>query len=566
MRSARRRVATLSAAAAIAAAASGCGIDTEKAGTPGAGVSTTATTTTSPTAGSDRARRLPKRPPGIVEVRGPVQGSLTPLAIPDVSGVRVNFAGGTEEQGINDLCAGRIDVLDTSRLITEAERRRCSRAGVDLAAPIQIASDAVVVATPNASDVGGDCLRISTVNDIYRVGSPITNWSQVGFFGIPLRTTGPQPQSPTFQFFGQTVLGVPNGGSLADLRSDYRPHATQDEVRREVTSATRVARVRRRWRDRIEALEFDRGIAFQEAVDQAINDARDRVLAQIEAENERLARKEIVLTDFQKAEIRRRNRRRIETAIAEAQARAEARFRFPRLTLARARYRAQLRRARQKGTIGIFRFTYYELYEQQLRPMEIWDPRVAAAALEAMRGVRVAGNGDTSGSTGSATTQTAPSPVDTVGASTTGTAAASGTATATSPADAPAGAADPDVVVNADQTPWCVFPSQQTITNGAYPLARRLVLYVSGLNLQREEVRTFLRSYVDRAQQLASAQRLVPIPDDVVDRNRAIIDGGQAAGVSTTPGAGAGATTTTPGPSLPGVGRGTTTTATTTTP
>lgn len=564
MRSAHRGAVALSAAV-LAAAMSGCGIDTEKAGRPDAGVSTTTTATTS-TTGSDRTRRLPKRPPGVVEVRGPVQGSLTPLAVPGVSGIRVNFAGEGEEQGIEDLCAGRIDVLDTSRLITEAERRRCALNGVDLAAPIQIASDAVIVATPNASDVGGDCLRVSTVNDIFRVGSPITNWSQVGFFGIPLRTTGPQPQSPTFQFFGQTVLGVPNGGSLADVRSDYRPRPTQDEVRREVTSTTRVERVRRRWRDRIDALEFDRGIAFQEAIDRAISDARDRVLAQIEAENERLARKEIVLTDFQKAEIRRRNRRRIEMAIADAQARAEARFRFPQLTLARARYREQLRRARQKGTIGIFRFTYYELYEQQLRPMEIWDPRVAATALEAMRGVRIGGEMGAAGPGGSATTQTAPTAEGTVDVSTTET-TTTGTATSGAPteitrADAPAGAADADVVVDSDQTPWCVFPSQQTITNGAYPLARRLVLYVSGLNLQREEVRTFLRSYVDRAQQLASSQRLVPIPDDLVERNRAIIDGTR----ETTPGRqGETSGGRRPG-DLPGVGRGAATTATTTTP
>ena len=209
-------------------------------------------------------------------VEGPAIGSLTPRAIAGVSGVRVNYAAVSENQGFDDLCRGRIDVLDTARVITAAELRLCRRNGLELVEPIQVASDAVVIATRNESDVGGDCLRMTTVEDIFGAGSAITNWSQVGFFNIPLRTTGPQEIRPAFQFFAQRVFRVPTNASISDMRSDYVLHTVDDNVRREVTSETRVRRVNRRDRTRIRELELDRSIALQAAVDRAIPRAAAR--------------------------------------------------------------------------------------------------------------------------------------------------------------------------------------------------------------------------------------------------------------------------------------------------
>jgi len=544
-------------AGTVTAVLSACGIDTKDAGRPSdqaTGAATTPARTTS-TPPAD----LPRRPDGVVAVEGPRQGSLTPRAIERVTGVRVSFANVGETEGIADLCAGRIDVLDTSRRITERERRICARNGVDLVEAIQVASDAVVIATRNESDVGGDCLRISTVNDIFRAGSPLTNWSEVGFFDLPLRVTGREAGAPAFQFFAQSVLGVPSNASLADVRSDYILHTTDEGVRREVTSEARVARVDGRFRQRIKDLELERSIAEQTAVDREIGRARDRVLAQIDRENARRAASGTVLTQEQKLLISRSNLRRIKRATEAAQDRAVRRFSFPRLTFARAAYRAALRRARVRGTIGIFRFSYYESYENLLRPMEIWDPQRAAEALNAMNGVEVGAAG------GAGTTATTPA----TGTTAAGTAATAGTTAAPAPEAITTTQQDGDVVVDASATPWCVFPSQTTITNGSYPLSRPLLLYVARHNLERAEVRSFLTSYVDSAQQLASANRLVPVPETVQERNRDLIDDGNVNGSTGTGGtAGGGASATgAPGAAddVPGVARGATTPTTTTT-
>ena len=567
----RRCLLATGLAGLLAASAAGCGIDTEEAGRPPGGDTGSTTTPGSTTPASTVPKKdLPERPDGVVAIEGPRQGSLTPLAIERVSGARVTFANVGESEGIADLCAGRIDVLDTSRRITPAERRVCARNGVDLAEPIQVASDAVVIATRNESDVGGDCLRLTTVDDIFRAGSPLTRWSEVGFFDQELRVTGREATAAAFQFFAQTVLDVPSNASLADVRSDYLLHTTDDGVRREVTSEARVARVNRRFRARIRDLELRRSIAEQAAVTRAINEARQRVLDEIDRENERRAADGVVLTPTQKLLISRSNLRRIERATRAAQDRALRRFSYPRLAFARARYRNALRRARLSGTIGIFRFSYYELYENLLRPMEIWDPARAAESLEAMNKVRVTGPG--AAAEGATTTGPASSTTET----TTDAAGTTSTQTTTTPGveSEPTVTEDGDVLVDASVTPWCVFPSQTTITNGSYPLSRPLLLYVGRHNLEREEVKTFLRSFVESAQQLASANRLVPVPDTVRETNLDIIEDGDVDGPETAgaDGAGPDGTTTTPPRApddVPGVARGPETTpatpATTTT-
>jgi len=130
-----------------------------------------------------------------------------------------------------------------------------------------------------------------------------------------------------------------------------------------------------------------------------------------------------------------------------------------------------------------------------------------------------------------------------------------------------------DVEIDPSVTPWCVFPSQTTITNGSYPLSRRLFLYVSELNLKRPEVKTFLRTYLESAQSLATSNRLVPIPDDLLETQLDLVNGTPqpTATTSTTdttsttattsaPGAATTTTLSPPASNVPGVASGTATT------
>lgn len=481
----RRALLAALAAGAASAALVGCGINTQNAGQPNI---TTPTSTTS-TGTSTTAKKLPKRPSGVVAVEGPRTGSITPI-IRNPADLNVSFANVSEGTGVADLCSGRIDVLDISRQLTDSELRQCKRNGVDLAdQPLLVASDAIVIATWNEHDVGGDCLQLSTVRQIFQAGSQIDNWSQVGFFDIPLRTTGREDTSSTFQAFAALALNVPRNASLADVRGDYIVRTTDDGVRNEVTNRARRRAILNRYADRLQSLQLRRQLSFDAFVQAAIRRAKNRMLAIFDQENRARAATKVVLTPEQKILIQRDNLRRIIAAQNAAQARAIRQFRFPQLTFLQQRIRRLLRNATFLGTIGVFRFSFYEQFENLLRPMEVWDPATSRRILSNAKNVT-------------------PTPVNP---------RRNQPHTTTIPVNGKA-------TVNPETTPWCVFPAQTTITNGSYPLARRIFLYVSKTNLKRSEVREFLTNYINKAQALATANRFVPIDDTTKEQDLSLID------------------------------------------
>ena len=86
----------------------------------------------------------------------------------------------------------------------------------------------------------------------------------------------------------------------------------------------------------------------------------------------------------------------------------------------------------------------------------------------------------------------------------------------------------PPVVEDEDAgEPNCIFPSQETITSGQYPLARRTLLYVATRSLAREEVERFLAAYLADVDQLALAAGLVPIPDQLRAEQFEVVTGRQ---------------------------------------
>lgn len=59
----------------------------------------------------------------------------------------------------------------------------------------------------------------------------------------------------------------------------------------------------------------------------------------------------------------------------------------------------------------------------------------------------------------------------------------------------------------------CIRPSAKSITDGSYPLARPLFIYVANTALTRPEVTAFARFYLTRAVELARSERFVPAPE-----------------------------------------------------
>jgi ABC-type phosphate transport system substrate-binding protein len=439
-------------------------------------VSTTGTSTN-----PQQTLRPAARPNGIVDVNGSTRNSLTPQVVNNFNeeGVRLRVNGGGENQAFQQLCRGQIDVVDSQRKISKQEQALCARYGLQVV-QLLVASDAVVVATKNEADVGGDCETVAQLRDAFEAGSTITNWRQLGFFNLPLTATGPVPGTPVFNAFARDVLGVPVSPSLSDFRRGYIPHTTDRGVRLEVINRRKVIRAEQRARAFIKARANVDKARLQRSINRAEARASRKVLRQIDRENARRKR----LKQSAPANLSEINARRVRIFKKAARKNVLARYREDiRLRNIDIVQRFVLR-ADRPGVVGLFRFTYYENFEDQLRPQEI------------------------------------------------------------------------DLGVTKRRN--CIFPSQQTITDGSYPLARRLLLYTTTRSLRRAEVKAFLRSYVNQAQSLATARRLVPLPDTQRREQLAIIAAG---GKPRTP-----RKTTTTRTTTTGTTTTTTTTRTVTTP
>jgi len=494
-------------------ALAGCGVQIGASGS--GGEATTVLQSAPAEQRQNPAANLPKRPAGQLTVAGEQQGSLTSNAVTGFSKAqkqvqsRYSAVGATE--GFARLCRGEVDVVDSSRRISRAELAVCNSNGLEIRTPIQIASDAIVLATRNESDVGGDCLTVADVAKIYRRGSTTDNWNKLGFDDLRLKATGPGQNANAFSNFASQVLGVLSNATLDDLRSDYEPHRSDDQIRTAIIGRDRARRVPALVE--AEVRKARRAVAGQRRiyVGNAVVHARDRVLRSIRAANSRRARSKKAVAD--PAALAQRNLRRVEKAKQLARNRARKSF-DRRFDLLRAtRTRELLAEAGRNGVVGFVRFSYYEAYEDQLRPLEI-DPGPArdAAVAAADKRTRAAGS--------------------------------------TPPQRLPA------VGEDGKRTPNCVFPSQLTITTGEYPLSRRILLYTSTRGLQRPEVRALLAYALRNAQQLATDSRLVPITNRLradqykfvtgiaIEPTTAPLPGEQTSGTATTR-----TTPTTPQPS-----------------
>ena len=239
----RRRGAAAVLAALASLGLAACG-DLESGGdsSTGAGALTEGTSTTA--AGDAKPQQdLPDATTGVVRIDGAPGGSLTDEAIvrfgneATQSGLAVTIDAGKsgESDAFARLCDGEIDMVDSSREISDAEAASCSANGLQVV-DFRIAFDAAVIVTRNESDVGADCVSYDQLRSMFAAGSPVSSWNQVNpsFFPIRLTTTGPEPGSSDFTLFGQQVLGVADP-TLGDFRSDYAAHPRDRQIRRQVT-------------------------------------------------------------------------------------------------------------------------------------------------------------------------------------------------------------------------------------------------------------------------------------------------------------------------------------------
>jgi hypothetical protein len=521
----RHAVAAGGAGVAAALLVASCGIDTGNSGTPTAkqpaGTGTTATATV-----RQNAPALPAAPDNTVRVDGLSSGISDEATAKFLAGSTVNVAliHAADERAFADLCAGTTDVIEVSRLPTDAEVAACRNRGVELSEALQVGADAEVIATKNEADVGGDCVTVQQARDIFKAGSPYTSWSQLGFDDLPITATGREDGSPNFEFFGQVVLGLDNA-SLADVRADYVPERTDALERLEVSGTNRVIAAEKRVAAYKAKLVAQTQKARDRDVNVAVRAADREVLARIAAANRKLQRSGRTLTAVQAARLEAHNKAIDERAKRVAEAKVDRRYDADINDRVRRYSRGVLAEARQPGVVGGFRFSYYELFEDKLRPLEIdYGVAVTAGGQPVTLDDLTEADRKRLQTITTATVQTVPG-VGPAATQTTPEGEITTVPTAQAIPDLPARllpkkTKDGEAIYPG---PNCVFPSQVTITNGSYPFSRRLYVYTSYQSLGRAEVRSYVASVLQNAQSLARANRLVSITDAQLAQEQAIL-------------------------------------------
>ena len=98
-----------------------------------------------------------------------------------------------------------------------------------------------------------------------------------------------------FSNFASQVLGVPSDATLADLRSDYHAHDTDDGIRRNILGQERARRVPRLVEEQVRRVQAQTARERRFYIGNAVARARDRVLRAIATQNRlRLRRREAV--------------------------------------------------------------------------------------------------------------------------------------------------------------------------------------------------------------------------------------------------------------------------------
>ena len=315
---------------------------------------------------------LPDRPRGQIDIDSAGTMTLTPDEVERFQSTGtdtvVTLDANGEDTAFQRLCAGKIDVASSMRPISRSEWDACHAVGLDVV-QFQIASDAIVIAIKSESDVGGDCLSTDQVQEIWRAGSPITNWGQLGLDDVPLHLRGPELTSSDFEIFGKAVLGS-LAPALTDVRSDYFTYddfdealrflnGGQDRIRRALTYPER-ARTRGLRKSELESAR------------QVYLDARNEL-------REALAERRKGIRDKRPPAVQAKDQQRQDAAYAaEAAAREKLRDARERYRAATARWRAATNAKRlvdrTLGNVIYARFSDYEVFEDRLRPFEITQP------------------------------------------------------------------------------------------------------------------------------------------------------------------------------------------------
>jgi phosphate transport system substrate-binding protein len=134
------------------------------------------------------------------------------------SAVRVTVGVSGTGAGFKKFCSGETDISNASRPILQKEMDACKSKGISYI-ELPVAYDGIVVVV-NPQNSWAKDLTTAELKKIWEPGSKIKNWSEVrkGFPNVPLKLFGPGPQSGTFDYFTEAIVGKAKAS-----RTDYTP-------------------------------------------------------------------------------------------------------------------------------------------------------------------------------------------------------------------------------------------------------------------------------------------------------------------------------------------------------
>ncbi len=134
------------------------------------------------------------------------------------SAVRITVGVSGTGAGFKKFCSGETDISNASRPILQKEIDACKSKGISYI-ELPVAYDGIVVVV-NPQNTWAKDLSTSELKKIWEPGSQIKNWSEVrkGFPNVPLKLFGPGPQSGTFDYFTEAIVGKAKAS-----RTDYTP-------------------------------------------------------------------------------------------------------------------------------------------------------------------------------------------------------------------------------------------------------------------------------------------------------------------------------------------------------
>lgn len=326
-------------------------------------------------------RALPRRDANAVALSVPTTDSASAVAARRLERRRsaVNFTVNVQptDQGFTDLCAGRVDVLQSSRKITPTELAQCDQNGLSVSRSVVLGYATAVLVTENGRDIGGDCLTLAAVKSMLARGSTINNWRQIGFGAQGFAAGAPPSTNPATNVVAIKAFQRPVGAvSRNDFRGDLRTFGSYVALRRYVTNQDRLDALDR------EARTYNRSIARQarrgdiERIRRAEAIAARRVVREIRAENAERARRKQSVPNPKRLE--RENAARVRAAKRRARLDVTRRNNDRVNTLTSRFRRDRFGQLFSSGRLAIVPYTFYELNSDVLRPLEI-DPRTEAS-------------------------------------------------------------------------------------------------------------------------------------------------------------------------------------------